>query len=121
MQFTLWLDEKLVDANQSISVSVNNRTVFKGELPPSKKLTLRREPDGSYLQLLNEPDLRIAGKNASDRLAGIAVQLDNAGNAARIVSLLPDPLKKSKASPQAQSKISPEYIEYRFDIIKRFL
>ncbi len=95
MQFTLWLDEKLVDANQSISVSVNNRTVFKGELPPSKKLTLRREPDGSYLQLLNEPDLRIAGKNASDRLAGIAMQLDNAGNAARIVSLPPEPLKKT--------------------------
>ncbi len=66
-RFTLRLDENLLDADQPISVSVNNRTVFNGELPSSKKLTLWRQSDGSYLQLLNETDLRIVDKNAANR------------------------------------------------------
>lgn len=95
-QFTLRLDEELVNVNQPLTVSVNNRTVFNGEMPPSKKLTLRRESNGKYLQLLNETDLRIADKNAVNRLGGIAVRLDEAGKAAQIVSLPPEPLKKTE-------------------------
>ncbi len=95
-QFTLRLDEKPTDTNQPISVSVNNRIVFNGELPPSKKLTLRRESDGKYVQLLNNMDLRIAGKNAVDRLGRIAVQLDETGKAAQIISLPAEPLKKTE-------------------------
>ena len=95
-RFTLRLDENLLDADQPISVSVNNRTVFNGELPSSKKLTLWRQSDGSYLQLLNETDLRIVDKNAANRLGRIAVKLGEAGNATQIVSLPPEPLKKNE-------------------------
>jgi len=95
-QFTLTLGEKLVDINQPVTVTADNRTIFIGELPTSKKLTLRRESDGSYLQLLNETDLRKLGKNAENRFGGVAVQLDRSGNPARIIPLSPAPLKKTE-------------------------
>ncbi len=95
-QFTLTLDEKLVDTNQPVTVTVDNRTIFNGELPTSKKLTLRRYSDGSYLQLLNERDLRIPDKNEGNSLGGIAVQLDGGGNPARLISVSPASLKKTE-------------------------
>jgi hypothetical protein len=95
-QFTLRLNEELVDVNELIAVSVNNQKVFNGAPPPSKYLTIRRKFDGSYLQILNEADLHIPKQDASDYFGRTVVQLDETGNAKKIVSLAPEPFQKTE-------------------------
>jgi pimeloyl-ACP methyl ester carboxylesterase len=50
-QFTLVLNEKLLSYDKPITVAVNGKEGFRGTLPATSRLTLRRESNGSYVQI----------------------------------------------------------------------
>jgi hypothetical protein len=63
-QFTLDLNEQLVSVDQPLTVTVNGRAAFTGSLafrgsPATSRLTLRRESDGSYIQLDDKAALHL--------------------------------------------------------------
>jgi hypothetical protein len=95
-QFTLKLDNGLVAPGETLSVSVDGRTAFRGLPPASARLTLRREVDGKFVQLLNSADIGVARPvDATDSLGTLAAVLSDAGVVERIVARKAAPLKKS--------------------------
>ena len=95
-QFTLRLDEDLIEADRPVVVNANGIKIFEGVLPPSKRLTLRRTSDGGYLQLFDDTDLRTTGVDAVERFDRTAVRLDGSGLPGEVVTLPNEPLKKTE-------------------------
>ncbi|MDQ3687048.1 MAG: prolyl oligopeptidase family serine peptidase, partial [Acidobacteriota bacterium] len=95
-QFTLRLDDSPVVVGRPVTVSVNGRAAYSAPLPPSSRLTLRREADGRYVQLFSNSDLHIAGRSPeAERLDNVAAELDKAGHVARFLMRAEGPLKKN--------------------------
>jgi hypothetical protein len=79
-----------------LNVVVNGHTAFRGRIPASDRLTLRSEPDGKFLQLLNAADMGVARPNdASELTERVAAELNSTGGADRIVAQDATPLKKT--------------------------
>lgn len=94
-QLTLQLGAGLVDREQPLSVSVGNQTLFHGRLPLTGRLTLRREDDGRYRQLLDGADLHINDKGDANGFGRLALELDKSGQAVRTSPFSEAPLRKS--------------------------
>jgi dienelactone hydrolase len=96
-QFTLRLgDDDLVKRDQPVKVSVGNQVIFNALLPLSARLTLRREDDGRYVQILDDADLHIAARDASNRSGFVEAKLGEAGSVARYAPRdALEPLKKT--------------------------
>ena len=106
-QFTLRLNDRLVDREQPVTVSVDDRVVFRGLLPTSAHLTLRRETGGKYEQLFDRADSRRADNGgAAHRLDDTAAELDGGGLIARFFVRDPELLKKS---PQLYGPVSDAF------------
>ncbi|MGI8467348.1 MAG: prolyl oligopeptidase family serine peptidase [Pyrinomonadaceae bacterium] len=95
-QFTLDLNEKLVETNQPVTIKINNQTAFQGALPSSKRLTLRLET-GGFLQIL---------KKNENRETTLAAELDSSGRAARFFERENPPLQKT---PEIYGRISDAF------------
>jgi fermentation-respiration switch protein FrsA (DUF1100 family) len=96
-QFTLRLDNGLVRMDEPVSVQINGRLAFRGRLPGSAQLTLRREPGKADVQLFNPADMSVTRPQAvGEIIEATAGELDVGGQVARFFARPPGPLKKSE-------------------------
>jgi pimeloyl-ACP methyl ester carboxylesterase len=73
-RFTLELNERLISVNDRLTVSVNGRTAFEGSLPGTMRLTLRRESDGSFVKVDDQPERDSRSNNLRRRAGRTATQ-----------------------------------------------
>jgi len=73
-QFTLNLDEKLVETIRPVTIKINERAAFQGVLPLSKRLTIRTEEPDKFIQIFDKPDTN---------QAYVAAELDSNGRVTR--------------------------------------
>jgi hypothetical protein len=85
-QFTLNLDEKLVETNRYVSVKINDRIAFQGALPLSKRLTIRAEDPNKFIQIFDRSDTN---------QTNVAAELDSNGRAARYFERETEGLQKT--------------------------
>jgi enterochelin esterase-like enzyme len=95
-QFTLDLNEKLIDTDQSVTIKINDQTAFQGAPPASGRLTLRLEKNG-FLHVLKED---------KNRRTTLAAELNPGGRAAKFFELENPPLQKT---PELYGRVSDAF------------
>lgn len=104
-QLTLNLNEKLVETNRPVTIKINNRTAFQGELPNSNRLTIRTEEPNKFVRIFDKTDLHLP-ENSAERFENLAAELDTDGQVTRFFERENARLQKT---PEIYGRISDAF------------
>lgn len=93
-QFTLHLNDSLINTRLPVELTVNGRVAFEGCAPRSLGVTLRKTMDGGYTMLMKNDDLSIPSLDRTDGWS-VAGELDKHGGVSKLAEWNDDLLKKT--------------------------